>query len=308
MGTDDFEKEPSMNISQLEYLVASVKSGSYAEAAKRLFVTPRAISKSINDLERELGVSLLTRAGRSVKPTPFALDICNHADIILSTIEEIRLKANEQMPSKSSSSTLSIAICSSPCRGNVFPIDKLSSFFATNPLTRLSAHYHTNESCFLSIEAGLVDAAIVLGNKESEAFSCRKLASVFPLVATRQENNHLPPRDIEAADLAGQKIAVPSDIAYAYKTISSNFQLHDVDVSFVPISPIHEEHVRFLEEGGAVFLLPFENELTSETNVRVKPTSRKSGFSLSLNYARRRGNEPVLDSLFWYLKRAIRNV
>ncbi|MFL6719014.1 MAG: LysR family transcriptional regulator, partial [Burkholderiaceae bacterium] len=49
----------------LESLVTVVEQGSIAEAARRLNLTPAAITQRIQALERELGTALLMRSGRT---------------------------------------------------------------------------------------------------------------------------------------------------------------------------------------------------------------------------------------------------
>ena len=50
-----------MEITQLKYFMAVAKTGKIVIAADSLFVTPPAISTSIAQLEKELGVQLFTR-------------------------------------------------------------------------------------------------------------------------------------------------------------------------------------------------------------------------------------------------------
>jgi len=45
-------------------------TGSMAEAARRLDLTPAAVAQQVRALERELGAKLLARSGRTVRPTP----------------------------------------------------------------------------------------------------------------------------------------------------------------------------------------------------------------------------------------------
>lgn len=59
-----------MNINQIKYFVAVYDNASFSLAAKSQSVTVQAVSKSINDLEREVGAKLFVRANRSVEPTP----------------------------------------------------------------------------------------------------------------------------------------------------------------------------------------------------------------------------------------------
>lgn len=296
-----------MNLSQLEYLVTSIECGSYANAAKKLFITPQAISKSMNELEKELGVNLLVKTGRNVRPTRLALDICSHADLILSAIEEIKFKAYEEASENSATGQLDIAICSSPYRGCILPTHGLSGFSAANPHVHLTMHHHTNESCFLAVKAGLVNAAVTLGDRESDFLSCRKIGTIFPLVAMHCKDGCTLPDNIKPADLAGREIAIPSDLSYAHAALSSTFDLHEVDVSFISIPPFYEEHIKFLKEGGVVFLLPHESAIANTSNIATIQTSRESGFSFSVNYVLKKSDDSVPDSLRRHLKHAIRS-
>ncbi len=56
-----------MNLTGLKYFVSVASLGSVTEAAKRAFVSESAISKTIRQLEEEIGVRLFDRQGRTIK-------------------------------------------------------------------------------------------------------------------------------------------------------------------------------------------------------------------------------------------------
>ena len=62
-----------MDLQQLDYLRAVIRSGSVTRAAEAQHVSQPAISKQIQSLERELGVPLFHRVGRRVLPTEAGL-------------------------------------------------------------------------------------------------------------------------------------------------------------------------------------------------------------------------------------------
>ena len=50
-----------MNIQQLRYVVAIANSGTFREAASKLFVSQPSLSVAVKDLEQELGFQIFTR-------------------------------------------------------------------------------------------------------------------------------------------------------------------------------------------------------------------------------------------------------
>lgn len=75
-----------MELHQLRYLRAVLRSGGVTAAAAREHVTQPSISKSIRLLEQELGVPLFHRVGRRVMPTDAALQLVDCAERVLDDI------------------------------------------------------------------------------------------------------------------------------------------------------------------------------------------------------------------------------
>lgn len=69
-----------MELHQLRYLRAVVRSGSVTAAAEAEFVAQPSVSKQLRLLERELGVPLFHRVGRKVVATDAALALADCAD------------------------------------------------------------------------------------------------------------------------------------------------------------------------------------------------------------------------------------
>src|SRR5437762_9976078 len=76
-----------MELRQLRYFRAVAESKGFREAARRLHVVQPALSQTVSDLERKLGVRVLTRNSRSVRLTSEgevflkeANEILTHAD------------------------------------------------------------------------------------------------------------------------------------------------------------------------------------------------------------------------------------
>src|SRR5690606_19489966 len=73
----------------LETFLAVVRHGSMAEASRRLGVTPAAVAQRIQALEDEIGVALLARSGRQVRPTEAGRSILENSKRILADVRQL---------------------------------------------------------------------------------------------------------------------------------------------------------------------------------------------------------------------------
>ncbi|WP_432258610.1 LysR family transcriptional regulator [Cupriavidus sp. TMH.W2] len=93
-----------MKLHQLRVLLAVAEHGSIHEAARALHISQPALSKAIAELERELGVTLLSRSVRGVSLTAYGLALVKRASVVeqelrhaLEDIESIRGHAEAEL-------------------------------------------------------------------------------------------------------------------------------------------------------------------------------------------------------------------
>jgi DNA-binding transcriptional LysR family regulator len=75
-----------MEIKQLQHLIAVVDAGGFSLAARRLGLTQQAVSKSLQTLERSVGLPLLDRSGRRVRPTDAGRNLLAHANTVVAEL------------------------------------------------------------------------------------------------------------------------------------------------------------------------------------------------------------------------------
>ena len=80
---------------QLRYLVELDRTNSFHKCAENLYLSQPAISLSIRNLEKELGVTLFTRTSMGVYPTEIGTKIIQQAKEILLHINEIKTQCQE---------------------------------------------------------------------------------------------------------------------------------------------------------------------------------------------------------------------
>ncbi len=76
-----------MQIRHLQYFAEIIKDGSISKAAKKLFISPQALSSIIASLEGELGYPILVRTSHGVSPTEGGEKIYNDLQTIFPLVE-----------------------------------------------------------------------------------------------------------------------------------------------------------------------------------------------------------------------------
>ena len=84
------EAEGRVTLWGIEVFVAAAEEGSISAAARRLGVSPSAVSQQLTALEAALGATLLDRSGRPVQVTPAGAMFRRHAQTILNAASEAR--------------------------------------------------------------------------------------------------------------------------------------------------------------------------------------------------------------------------
>ena len=79
-----------MELRQLEYFVAVVEEASFTRAAERVLVAQSGVSAQVRRLERELGVTLLDRGGRTVTLTEAGAAVLPFARAALAAVGGVR--------------------------------------------------------------------------------------------------------------------------------------------------------------------------------------------------------------------------
>ena len=84
------EPEGRVTLWGIEVFLAAAEEGSISAAARRLGVSPSAVSQQVAGLETALGAVLLDRATRPLQTTPAGTMFRRHAQVMLNAAEEAR--------------------------------------------------------------------------------------------------------------------------------------------------------------------------------------------------------------------------
>lgn len=155
-----------MDTRYLQSFVAVAELGSMAEAARRLDVTPAAIAARVNALEEEIGMALVQRAGRSVRPTQAGLLILDRVRNVLRDVRDLRAAATDG----ASLGELRLGVFVSAMTGLLPPV--LKRLYERYP--DLSVYVEPGKSVELcrQVATGALDAALVVEPQFAIAKGC----------------------------------------------------------------------------------------------------------------------------------------
>jgi LysR family transcriptional regulator, cyn operon transcriptional activator len=172
-----------MELHQLEYLRAVVRTGSVTRAAEAVRVAQPSVSKQIKLLEREVGVPLFHRVGRRVEPTEAAVLLAACAERIFDDLAE----TVDELAQLGSSQTGTLRLCATETVVDHLLPPALTELRRQRPGVHVSVEMLGTDDAIAHVLAGSVDFAVV----------------VLPLADSRLEIHRLLEEEILLAVPAG---------------------------------------------------------------------------------------------------------
>jgi DNA-binding transcriptional LysR family regulator len=145
-----------MDTEFLDSFVMVVEHGSVAEAARRLNLTPAAVTQRIRALEREIGTTLVSRSGRTMRPTEAGAAVLPQAQLLVRGVRDLHTMANEQ----NFAGELGLGAISSALTGILPPV--LAHLAQKHPLMTLYIHPGTSADLYRKVVDGELDAAAIV--------------------------------------------------------------------------------------------------------------------------------------------------
>lgn len=144
-----------LNLYHIFYTVA--KCGNISAAAKKLYISQPAVSKSISRLEESFASPLLIRSSRGVTLTENGQLLYKHLDTAFQAIRQ-----GEEMISRNDllgAGSLSIGVSTTLCKYVLLPY--LQDYIAANPYVKVSLSCQSTYETMASLENGTLDLGLV---------------------------------------------------------------------------------------------------------------------------------------------------
>ncbi|HJA27013.1 MAG TPA: LysR family transcriptional regulator [Candidatus Limosilactobacillus intestinigallinarum] len=159
-----------MDIDKLETFLMVAKFGSFRAAAQKQFLSPRAVSKQMNQIEAELGVKLFEREKNRTKLTSYGSDFIVTAQDIVNSYKTAvtKIKTRDVIQEKQLKSGIS-----SPSQSTIWQT-ALTEFLSKNPDINIEIQQETGRRLLTLVDNMALDFCI------SPYYGTHEMDKIFP--------------------------------------------------------------------------------------------------------------------------------
>lgn len=237
---------------QMEVFAAINDSGSFAQAANRLRISPPAVTRAMNALEDRLGVQLLTRTTRRLSLTEAGARFLEDSRRLLSEIEA----AEREASGEAGAAQGHLSISASVTFGRMILAPIVREFLNAHP--RITVSLIAMDRVVNLIEEG-IDVAVRIGNLPDSNLIARRVGDVRRLFVASPDYLQRRGHPSEPADL----------------------KLHSI-IGFTGIMPSHDWHFRKGAHRGHVTLNPRLE--VNDAATAITAAMAGEGITMALSY------------------------
>lgn len=203
----------TIDIKHLEYFVEVARQKSFSKAAAICHVSQSAISKTVKDLETELGTSLFNRTSKYVQLTDTGVIFLEQAQQVVVMFNNLTTAFNNKI--KMEKGKLSIGLL--PITSSTIFAELLGEFKKKYPQIEISLAEYGSKKVALAIQDGTLDTGVICIVPDNHYFDSLAFSKdpLCVIVSSQNPISQLP--SIALASLANESFVL----------YSKDFSLHD---------------------------------------------------------------------------------
>jgi LysR family transcriptional activator of glutamate synthase operon len=200
-----------LELLQLHYFLAVARSEHVTEAARSLHVTQSSLSKTIQRLEEDLGVSLFDRIGRKLQLNEFGRRFLRRAERALFELEQGKQELSDL--ASPDNGTLELGVTSA----SVLP-DILRQYRKKRPNIQFHVQMLTTEEMIMLLERGEVDYCLSSPPVERDDIECQ-IVFFDPILVAVPQGHRLANRSSVSLDELRDEWFVGLKIGYGTRDL-----------------------------------------------------------------------------------------
>jgi DNA-binding transcriptional LysR family regulator len=288
-----------MELRQLQHFLAVVEEGNFHRAAEKVHLTQQAVSKSIAQLETNLGVRLLDRDRQSVDLSPFGELLLPHARTVDAEIRRFQDNLATMLGTK----TGIVRVGATPTMLNQLLPKAVMKLHANRPQIRIHVESGDFERLAGSLLRGELDMVLSTEPSEQtdELIAIERLCEDHNIVVARPSHPLTKVRAVKAKDLASYSWVEISNFPKAAQDYKSLFATDKVKPPHPTLSTTAVVFaLNWLVQSDALCLLPKQlvtRELEAKYLIEVSTQLKARSWPLVVAYRRNATRSPATLAL-----------
>lgn len=213
--------------SRLNYVVAVARIGSFTAAAQAVGLTQSAITRSIADLEKELGYSIFHRTSRGVILTENGSEFVKGAARLLEDVQALFKQGSE----RKDPFTGRLRIGVGPAALEWYLIEPLADLLRRHPTIRYDVSSSSFESVVQQLRSGSIDVAVGFQAAFSQwpDLRCISMGELQTALFVRKGHPLLEETSISIENLADFDFVAPSESRPYGEIVRNFYESRDID-------------------------------------------------------------------------------
>ncbi|MGN0038843.1 MAG: LysR substrate-binding domain-containing protein, partial [Coriobacteriales bacterium] len=290
-------EDEALNDTQLMHFLAVYDAASYSAAANTMFTSRQVLGRSVANLEKEVGGKLFTHKGRGIEPTPLGDKTAELARGIINDIIEIKRIAAEEAHLIAEERPYTVALASHGPRGVPFSSEALLlSLKRRLPHQAFTIEELACESCSPALDAGLVDAVVILGGLKDPQFINRQIGDCRPCIALSANNPLAQRSSLYLEDLRHQRFAQPDSLSYFLPFWEDMCARRGFLPQWHYAGKEEAELAQFIAAGGIGVVIKNSPFVKACPQLCIVPLDASEGIELSFYVVFRKDHRSTIDS------------
>lgn len=288
-----------MNLNQLKYFLAIVKTGSFSNAADDMYISQSSMSKQIKALETELGVDLFKREHSKVYLTEIGAEFAKYAEMTIKQHNDMLLYLDEFATKKSNTIRFgSIPVVSS--YGISAQIAQFTTNYKPDVNVVIDMHETNQQEVMKELFDGAIDIALIRTDylDEVDVFDCIPYKKdIFVLVCN--QNHPLSTKEAVSLNDLKYPLSLLDTSSVIYTIVMKAFERHGIEKKTKCLTTRHKILMEILQTAPNISLLPLSLvDLTLFPHLCTVPLVEELTSDVALiKFKKRRLNKITKD--FW---------
>jgi DNA-binding transcriptional LysR family regulator len=195
-----------MRVEQLEYIRAVIRLGSLRRAAEELHLSQPALSETVRNLERELGVQLLERRPSGAKISAVGRELLPHMETVLEAVDRLRSAAGTNQRTSRIVRVGTVNAATVPLL-----VPTVSEFRDLHPETQVEVVSAQQDDIHRALREGSLDLGLVNyldGDDYPPDFESTELLRGRPVVCVRSDSSLAALHTVSVDDLLASPLVM----------------------------------------------------------------------------------------------------